>query len=222
MAADNHSDRIGVKASATAAGLGRGGGDGGACSDAADGNTAAGCAPGRGRPGPRAASGRRAVGATPGAAGARASSAADRRIERGSRYDHKETTNRKRRKAMRSIRGVLVLVAILLLPCAVWAQVPVTPVPGPPSGQVFYAQVPAPPGHPLDLGKWWKNSRIARELGLSEAQISQIEQTFLEQRLKLIDLRADLEKQDRKSTRLNSSHLVISYAVFCLKKKKKK
>src|SRR5205807_9389192 len=30
------------------------------------------------------------------------------------------------------------------------------------------------------------------------------------------------ERKDRKSTRLNSSHLVISYAVFCLKKKKKK
>src|SRR2546426_8765585 len=29
-------------------------------------------------------------------------------------------------------------------------------------------------------------------------------------------------RADRKSTRLNSSHLVISYAVFCLKKKKKK
>src|SRR5256885_15452877 len=28
-------------------------------------------------------------------------------------------------------------------------------------------------------------------------------------------------RADRKSTRLNSSHLVISYAVFCLKKKKK-
>src|SRR5438874_7274181 len=28
--------------------------------------------------------------------------------------------------------------------------------------------------------------------------------------------------QDRKSTRLNSSHVEISYAVFCLKKKKKK
>src|SRR5256885_6364990 len=27
--------------------------------------------------------------------------------------------------------------------------------------------------------------------------------------------------RDRKSTRLNSSHLVISYAVFCLKKKKR-
>src|SRR5256885_7338219 len=32
--------------------------------------------------------------------------------------------------------------------------------------------------------------------------------------------RDDLRIGDRKSTRLNSSHLVISYAVFCLKKKK--
>src|ERR1022692_3544889 len=31
-----------------------------------------------------------------------------------------------------------------------------------------------------------------------------------------------LFRSDRKSTRLNSSHLVISYAVFCLKKKKTK
>src|SRR5207249_8009433 len=29
------------------------------------------------------------------------------------------------------------------------------------------------------------------------------------------------DKRDRKSTRLNSSHVSISYAVFCLKKKKK-
>src|SRR5437870_13774590 len=29
------------------------------------------------------------------------------------------------------------------------------------------------------------------------------------------------ERRDRKSTRLNSSHVAISYAVFCLKKKKK-
>src|SRR5438034_8495738 len=32
----------------------------------------------------------------------------------------------------------------------------------------------------------------------------------------------DQRAQDRKSTRLNSSHTVISYAVFCLKKKNKK
>src|SRR5256885_7702700 len=30
-----------------------------------------------------------------------------------------------------------------------------------------------------------------------------------------------VQGEDRKSTRLNSSHLVISYAVFCLKKKNK-
>src|SRR5256885_5339901 len=33
-------------------------------------------------------------------------------------------------------------------------------------------------------------------------------------------MKANLCESDRKSTRLNSSHLVISYAVFCLKKKK--
>src|SRR5690606_39787196 len=40
----------------------------------------------------------------------------------------------------------------------------------------------------------------------------------------LDDLPADdvLTVEDRKSTRLNSSHVKISYAVFCLKKKKKK
>src|SRR5256885_4047893 len=35
-----------------------------------------------------------------------------------------------------------------------------------------------------------------------------------------VHLMTDDGPQDRKSTRLNSSHLVISYAVFCLKKKK--
>src|SRR5256885_11836212 len=33
--------------------------------------------------------------------------------------------------------------------------------------------------------------------------------------------RIGITKADRKSTRLNSSHLVISYAVFCLKKKRR-
>src|SRR5437868_12068789 len=33
------------------------------------------------------------------------------------------------------------------------------------------------------------------------------------------DMRAEVEIRDRKSTRLNSSHVSISYAVFCLKKK---
>ena len=37
----------------------------------------------------------------------------------------------------------------------------------------------------------------------------------------LLSLGQERKEVDRKSTRLNSSHLVISYAVFCLKKKKK-
>src|SRR2546426_8287414 len=36
-----------------------------------------------------------------------------------------------------------------------------------------------------------------------------------------LDTAPERYRSDRKSTRLNSSHLVISYAVFCLKKKKK-
>src|SRR5258708_18211028 len=36
----------------------------------------------------------------------------------------------------------------------------------------------------------------------------------------IITIRDGVEGQDRKSTRLNSSHQIISYAVFCLKKKK--
>src|SRR3989475_1744750 len=47
----------------------------------------------------------------------------------------------------------------------------------------------------------------------------------LEQLLKNLKLRRILDiydEQDRKSTRLNSSHSQISYAVFCLKKKKNK
>src|SRR2546426_7043711 len=43
---------------------------------------------------------------------------------------------------------------------------------------------------------------------------------FFEERL--VQLMRNDRRTDRKSTRLNSSHLVISYAVFCLKKKKKK
>src|SRR5207253_3299588 len=38
----------------------------------------------------------------------------------------------------------------------------------------------------------------------------------------LVEFSRALEETDRKSTRLNSSHVAISYAVFCLKKKKNK
>src|SRR5690606_36615704 len=56
-----------------------------------------------------------------------------------------------------------------------------------------------------------------------DALCVQFEAARVQRRLQLRNL-ADLKVpfQDRKSTRLNSSHVKISYAVFCLKKKKKK
>src|SRR5256885_12093213 len=51
------------------------------------------------------------------------------------------------------------------------------------------------------------NARVSRQVG--RARGADDSRSYLRQ-----------VKQDRKSTRLNSSHLVISYAVFCLKKKK--
>src|SRR5260221_10046869 len=51
--------------------------------------------------------------------------------------------------------------------------------------------------HPAD---WWQATVTAIRTCLAQAALRDV--------------------QDRKSTRLNSSHTVISYAVFCLKKKK--
>jgi len=52
--------------------------------------------------------------------------------------------------------------------------------------------------HHGPFGAWWKNSDVVKELQLSDAQVKQIEQTFLDYRLKLIDLRADVERQETK------------------------
>src|SRR5438477_7135429 len=60
-------------------------------------------------------------------------------------------------------------------------------------------------------------SECRRSRGLSPVRRSrQVARDALQQ-----PLRRDRDL-DRKSTRLNSSHMSISYAVFCLKKKKKK
>src|SRR2546427_2715330 len=51
--------------------------------------------------------------------------------------------------------------------------------------------------------------------------IAQVESHDLGQELLRIPAQRQLYQPDRKSTRLNSSHSQISYAVFCLKKKNK-
>jgi Spy/CpxP family protein refolding chaperone len=49
-----------------------------------------------------------------------------------------------------------------------------------------------------ELGKWWQNSDIAKKLQLGDGQIGQLDQTFYDHKLKLIDYGADMEKQDLK------------------------
>src|SRR5437899_8735309 len=66
--------------------------------------------------------------------------------------------------------------------------------------------IPARPGHEPDVLSRFERPLIARGFQNDSGRIGQ----------------KTAGDQDRKSTRLNSSHLGISYAVFCLKKKKKK
>jgi hypothetical protein len=49
-----------------------------------------------------------------------------------------------------------------------------------------------------DMGKWWQNQDIATKLQLSPSQVAQLDQTFLDHKLKLIDYGAETEKQDLK------------------------
>src|SRR5699024_12405571 len=61
-------------------------------------------------------------------------------------------------------------------------------------------------------------NRFMTEIEHNEAEIERLEQHLNECLQRADKLQSALE--DRKSTRLNSSHVSISYAVFCLKKKK--
>src|SRR2546430_13570070 len=56
---------------------------------------------------------------------------------------------------------------------------------------------------------------------IHDDKVKELEKKAEEARELLIDTLLEAGSGDRKSTRLNSSHSQISYAVFCLKKKKK-
>src|SRR5256885_6716886 len=64
--------------------------------------------------------------------------------------------------------------------------------------------------------------RLQDALGERREPVLPVERLDLEEVERLLERveRVGGPPADRKSTRLNSSHLVISYAVFCLKKKK--
>src|SRR5437667_5397129 len=70
----------------------------------------------------------------------------------------------------------------------------------------------------------WQVIKSARREGIGTPIIVVSARGGEQDRVRAVDMGADdyLVKPDRKSTRLNSSHITISYAVFCLKKKKKR
>src|SRR5438552_11689054 len=67
------------------------------------------------------------------------------------------------------------------------------------------------------------STRVTRGIRLNVPLLSAAMDTVTEARLAIaIAQEGGIGVIDRKSTRLNSSHQIISYAVFCLKKKKQK
>lgn len=87
------------------------------------------------------------------------------------------------------MRRTWIAVGLTLLPALAMAQHPAPPPPPP---------VPAAPLPPPDLGRWWRNSEIAGTLGVTAPQLQKIEQIFADHRLKLIDLNADLQREEVK------------------------
>src|SRR5204862_8201447 len=60
----------------------------------------------------------------------------------------------------------------------------------------------------------------ALDAPVADIDVDGVRDIFVSDRLRFASTWRTLDYQDRKSTRLNSSHVEISYAVFCLKKKK--
>src|SRR5204862_7285864 len=88
---------------------------------------------------------------------------------------------------------------------------PISPHHQPPS-YLFFLMLPPPP-----ISTLFPYTTLFRSRHQDEAAIPDCLELIPRHRLRPRD-----EFEDRKSTRLNSSHVEISYAVFCLKKKKKK
>ncbi len=50
----------------------------------------------------------------------------------------------------------------------------------------------------LPPGRWWKDAEIAKNIGLNDGQIQKIEQIFQDSRIKLVDIHANLQKEELK------------------------
>ena len=60
--------------------------------------------------------------------------------------------------------------------------------------------------HPKHEGRWWKNSDLVRELGISDAQVQQMDKIFLDSRIQLIDAKAAVEREEVRMQPLMESY----------------
>lgn len=98
--------------------------------------------------------------------------------------------------------ALVVLLAALAMPALMVAQ-------GPPMGDRprGFGGPGGGPGMHVPMA-FWRNSDVVKQLGLTDQQVKQIEQNFTENRLKLIDLRSALEKEQLKlDTLMNADQL---------------
>src|SRR5438874_11603117 len=85
----------------------------------------------------------------------------------------------------------------------------------------FFLTIRRPPRSTLFPYTTLFRSRLTQHVA-TLGHLQQSLQPLLGGELRLAGEQLRAPQQDRKSTRLNSSHVEISYAVFCLKKKKNK
>jgi len=89
---------------------------------------------------------------------------------------------------------ILLLSALLGTSCTLVAQGAPPAAPRSPEARKFSTRIVLKG----DMGKWWRDPEIAKKLQLTDGQIQQLDQTFVDHRLKLIDYGAEMEKQDLK------------------------
>lgn len=87
---------------------------------------------------------------------------------------------------------------IVLLAGLALAQAPRTHLQAPVAGRMSLRSTTKDDRAPLMVpaGKWWKDSELMQKIGVNDGQVQQIERIFQDRRSQLVDLHAELEKQE--------------------------
>ena len=96
-----------------------------------------------------------------------------------------------------TVASVAMAIAFCALAAAQEMPPPAEGMPAGPPRAVQLGRGPNGPFIRVDRpGKWWKDSELMKRIGVNDDQVTKIEKIFQDHRLQLIDLHADLEKQE--------------------------